>query len=247
MIYDMCQKLIGAKNIMELKPIPRLNVVETIVEQFTAMILQKEMTVGDRVPSEYELMEIFDVGRSSVREALKMLEAIGVIDRSPGRNTIIKPGEHLLSRPLSFFVALNDISMQGLFETRSVLEVANARFAAVRSTQEHRDEMLYWIKQGERENIDKEEKLIANYSFHYAIAKAAGNNVTLALFKSLKTILFASQGLTLNAERERDDEFYHVALYQCIENKDTEGAAKNMMEHLSHVYESHLAETLTEV
>ena len=172
---------------------------------------------------------------------------IGVIDRSPGRNTIIKPGEHLLSRPLSFFVALNDVSMQGLFETRSVLEVANARFAAERSTQENRDEMLYWIKQGQKENISKEDKLIANYSFHYAIAKAAGNNVTLALFKSLKTILFASQGVTMSLDRERDDEFYHATIYQCIEKKDAPGAEKNMMEHLSHVYESHLAESLTEV
>src|SRR5215204_3800636 len=120
-----------------LDPINRTTVVDEIVERLIGLIIDEGLKPGDQLIPERELMARLEVGRSSLREAIKTLCALGVLEIKRGTGTFIGYGDtSILTKPLSWGLFMNQGSIQQVIEARSVIEVALAGWAAERATEE---------------------------------------------------------------------------------------------------------------
>lgn len=170
---------------MDFTPVRRVNAYEQIVEQIEQGVASGRLRVGDRLPGERRLMETFSVSRATVREAMRVLHATGVVDSRPGdpRGSVVLPfSPDVLESPLSRMARQEGTSRVELLQFRLLLEGQAALLAATR----RREEELIDIDAGARgiedlaqagENIDPTEFGLRLRAFHDAVHRAAGNRL----------------------------------------------------------------------
>jgi len=117
-------------------PLKKNSVVSLVIDRIKEAITRKEIKTGDFLPSEAEMAQSLGVGKSSVREALKMLEAMGVVEICQGKGTYIpqKPPTNTVS-PLLFQLLLEQASSRNLLELRMIFEPAYTQLAMERATE----------------------------------------------------------------------------------------------------------------
>lgn len=119
-----------------------------VVENLRDMISANGLLSGDKIPSERELSERLDVGRSSVREALRALELLGLIETRRGEGTFIKDfQEHRLVELLGTFFLRNDKVKEDLAEMKYFLEIDCLRLIIFHSTDEEINQLVSWAQQ----------------------------------------------------------------------------------------------------
>jgi len=127
---------------MEVAPIKSTRIYEEIVRQVKQMIAEGRLKSGDQLPPERDLAEKFVVSRTSVREALRALESLGLVEIRPGEGTFIREvSVEALIEPLALVMASQRGAIAELFEARRLLEPAIAALAAGRATPEELSEM----------------------------------------------------------------------------------------------------------
>ena len=120
---------------MEIEPVKSTRIYEEIVRQIKAMIAEGRLKSGDQLPPERDLAEKFLVSRTSVREALRALESLGLIEIRPGEGTFVREvSVESLIQPLALVMASQREAMSELFEARRLLEPLIAGLAATRAT-----------------------------------------------------------------------------------------------------------------
>jgi GntR family transcriptional repressor for pyruvate dehydrogenase complex len=120
-----------------LAPIQRTTVSEEIVKRLVSLILDAGLRPGDKLPSERELMARLAVGRSSLREAIKTLRALGIVKVTGGSGTFVANGNiSALTQPLSWRLLMTEHITREVIEARRVVEVELASLAAERATPE---------------------------------------------------------------------------------------------------------------
>src|SRR5205809_6632625 len=120
---------------VELGPIKSTRIYEEIVRQVKQLIAEGRFKSGDRLPPERELAEKFVVSRTSVREALRTLESLGLIDIRPGEGTFVREVSiDALVEPLALLLTSHREAIVELFEARRLLEPALAALTAARAT-----------------------------------------------------------------------------------------------------------------
>src|SRR6478672_12734293 len=113
------------------------DVTVRLLSTFKRLISEGALVAGSRLPSERELAENFQVSRSSLRQALKVLEIMGVISQRVGDGTYLNPvAPSVLDEPMEFLILLNGISFHELMEARVIVEPELAARAATRATPE---------------------------------------------------------------------------------------------------------------
>ena len=118
-----------------------------VVESLRNMIATEGLIPGDKIPSERELSERLDVGRSSVREALRALELLGLIETRRGEGTFIRDfQEHQISRTIRCFFLQNEKVNEDLVETKYLLEIDCLRLIILQSTDDELDQFMSWAK-----------------------------------------------------------------------------------------------------
>ena len=232
-----------------LKPIKTRKIYEQIVDQIGQLVAGGQLKPGDRLPSERELVERFQVSRASIREAISALEMMGLIEVRSGEGTYIREVNiDSVVAPLAWMLFIEKDSDLELYEARKVLEVQAAGLAAERAEE---DEISDMFKALEIMRIDLQKQLLgeeADHHFHYAIAKATHNKI---LFRLMNTISDTMQK-TLKSSRSKlyedtssPERLYqeHFLIYEAIKNHDVESAQKLMLAHLVGV-ENRLAKYL---
>src|SRR5689334_607844 len=132
----------GDEHPVELGPIKSTRIYEEIVRQVKQLIAEGRFKSGDRLPPERELAEKFVVSRTSVREALRALESLGLIDIRPGEGTFVREvSVESLVEPLALVMVSQREALAELFEARQMIEPALAALAARRATPEELHEM----------------------------------------------------------------------------------------------------------
>src|SRR5215467_9607799 len=117
--------------------VPRLSLSDHIVEQIADLIARGALKPGDRIPSEKQLCEKFGVGRTSVREALRSLAVMGVLQSHMGDGTFVATdASRFLERSFHWGLLLNSKVVEDLIETRLMLESHNAQVAAAKAREE---------------------------------------------------------------------------------------------------------------
>lgn len=216
---------------------------ELVLDQIEEQILAGTLRVGDRLPGERDLASHLQVSRSAVREAIRGLEAQGVVRSGVGSGkdagTVVSamPSE-ALTRLLRLHVALANFPMDDVVDARVMLERSSADLAAQNATPANLDTMRAALEGMERPGVDQETFNDLDTAFHVAIAEASGNrlvaDMTIALRDSMRRpILHALQALGSGWEQLADQlRADHRAIFQAIESGDRALAAERVDQHI---------------
>jgi GntR family transcriptional repressor for pyruvate dehydrogenase complex len=163
-------------------------VTDEAIEKIKAMIVSGELAPGDRLPPEKELSERLGLSRNSMREAVKALEVIRVLDVRRGDGTYVTSLEpHLLLEAISFVVDMHDDdSMLEIFAVRRMLESQATGLAATLGDAEH-IQKLHDELDGIRSDVSIDDLVAHDIRFHSDIVRMAGNSYLASLIESLSS------------------------------------------------------------
>jgi GntR family transcriptional repressor for pyruvate dehydrogenase complex len=224
---------------MKFQPIKPKKVSSQIAEQIRASILAGEFAPGEKLPPERELAEMFGVSRPSVREALNMLAASGLVMSYQGGGTVvISLVEAMAGNPLTELIRVQQERALDVIEVRKGMESWTADYAAQRAQPEDL-RRLEEIVDGMRRNLDglkQSEDLDAN--FHIVIARSTHNIVWLHMMQSLFDAMKEFQqsvwrAVYLTSEDHHLLYEHHRAIFERIKARDPEGARDAMGIHLT--------------
>jgi len=219
----------------EIKPIEKLVLIDHIIETIGKLIASGKLRPGDVVPSERTLSNLLKVSRNSIRQALKALSVLGVLDINPGSRTYINTSiSNLLINPMKFMTLLHDLKIKELFQTRKIIEVGLARLAAVNATEENIAAMFDALEKA-RENIKSKNKYLEyEMIFHENIFKSSGNRILAALMASINNLLLESRKKTVKFFPDLSLSLkQHYEIFQSIKENNSEKAGQLMLEHLN--------------
>ncbi|WP_448004091.1 FadR/GntR family transcriptional regulator [Agromyces bauzanensis] len=213
-------------------------VTDEAILRIKEMILAGELGPGGRLPPEKELSERLGLSRSSLREAVKALEVIRVLDVRRGDGTYVTSLEpRLLLEAMSFVVDLHDDhSVLEIFAVRRILEPAAASLAA-RNADEAALEHLRGIVASVDDATDVEGLVAHDLEFHRNIAEATGNSYLASLIDSLSSHTVRARiwrGITQERAVERTLQEHH-AILDAIASGDAELASALTVVHVSGV------------
>jgi GntR family transcriptional repressor for pyruvate dehydrogenase complex len=227
---------------LEVEKLSKRNHYEAITDQVKQLILDGKLKVGDKLPSTKQMSEQFGVGRSTTREALSALKAMGLIDiRQGGGCRVIRNAPVEMELPELASLRLNRETVLELLEAREALEVSGAAIAAVKRTDEDLKQLGDLIEEMKRTVGDETEGERLDLQFHLTLAKATHNSIMVRLFESImnyiETAIHDIRRVELYASEAVAERLYkeHSAIYEAIEQQDAECAADRMKQHLQHI------------
>ena len=229
-------------------PVKQRRAFEDIIVQVENAILEGRLKVGDRLPPERELAEIFNVSRASVREALRVLEAFGVLSARRGTGAesgsiVSAQNESPLSGLLRLYTSLLQLPITDLLDVREALEMLTARQAAERAGAED-VARLGEIIEAMRRAKSPSEFLAVDTEFHLTLARASGNSVVPLILGAVRDaiarqMLEAFQALEAGGRWNAERAFLvkeHAQLVQTIAAHDPEAAARAFSHHVHAFY-----------
>lgn len=195
---------------MNFTPVRRVNAYEQIVDQIEQSVVSGKLRVGDRLPGERRLMEAFSVSRATVREAMRVLHATGVVDSRPGdpRGPVVLPfSSAVLEGPLLRMAYQEDASRAELLQFRLVIEGQAALLAAVRHAADDLD-LIDRAVAGLEDLARADDVDPAGFGerlreFHRAIRRASGNRLLEACGAAVQDVLTDLAKRRLETEVDR--------------------------------------------
>lgn len=209
------------------------NVTGSLIAVFKRLISEGSLLPGHRLPAERDLAEMFGVSRSSLRQALKVLETIGVISQRVGDGTYLNTAAaSMLGEPMEFLILLEGISFQDLMEARLIVEPELAARAAARATAEDLAELQQALAAMEEGRHDHARFIACDLRFHQAIYRAAGNRLCSLMFTVVHHSLEKLMQLTSQLVTPQHTLQLHKRIYAAIRRQDADEARRRMKEHL---------------
>lgn len=225
----------------KLKPIAKkTSIVEDVIAELSNFILsgvlEGTLKKGDKLLSERELAEALGVGRSTLREAMKVLTILGLLEVKTGQGTYITDGAtDFYAAPLAWGLIIGDKSINELVEARSLLEGEAAFLAATRADNDELQELSgICQKMGQAMvNKDSQAYLESDVQFHMWIAKCAHNGVITKLLNTIRNLLELWIKKVLTDIDHIEKSFQeHIDVQVSLLNRDAEGAKKAMLIHI---------------
>ena len=213
------------------------SVASAAIAKLKQLIEEGGLEEGARLPSERELAKQLAVGRPTIREAIRALGMLEILESRRGAGTYVKSLARIRSDwPNELSQPGPNFSMLELLELRRMIEPRAAALAAIRGSEAQ-------LREIERERVLLESGsgdwpfvVEHNYSFHSAIIRAAGNSIVSGVFRNLAPLMFKSGEITtaanLDLSRMHAD---HATIAEAIVQGEAERAEKAMLEHLQHV------------
>lgn len=214
-----------------------------VAEQLENMVTQGKIEVGQKLPTENALCEMFGVSRTVIREAVTKLKSLGLVETKRGVGTTVvrnAPAETFYAHAINP-TAVEDILH--ILELRLVVEPAAAQFAALR----HDDEDMARIEQSlnafHAARARHEQARKEDYDFHLSIAIAAKNPFIRSFFEQFnKNVIPRTKIINANIDQAASDKYLtrvedeHVEILEAIRSRDAEAAGKAMHKHLFRAY-----------
>ena len=209
------------------------DVTQLLILRFQEMLREGVLRPGSKLPPERELAMHFNVARSSLRQALKVLEILGVITQRVGDGSYLNPDTSaVLSVPIEFIFLLDNTSVQELTEIRLLMEPGVARLAAQRASSEDIALLQQSIVDLENSSGDREKLASADLQFHCAIFQAAKNSLAGSVFQTIHRAMRSMILVTSQLVELEHTLAFHKPIMHAIEQRDGDRAAQLMSEHL---------------
>lgn len=226
---------------------------QRIVAQIRDLISSGKLKPGDKLPSERELSARLNVSRVSLREAIKTLAAMGLVEVKRGQGVFIIEAniETVISQFAGMLVFKKDEVLQ-LFEVRKTLEVQAARWASERARPEEIDKLMQLVNEAKSHvrgsAVDYEVARRHDVLFHETIIEASQNIVLIRVMNSLLDIFEESRAKTLAIPgRAAKSIFDHERIAMAISRRDPEKASFEMYQHIEDVENSIRLGTRSEI
>ncbi len=223
-----------------MKPVTRTSLSDEIVAQIIDLISRDVLKPGDRLPPERELCKQFDVGRTSLREALRSLAVMGILEGRVGEGTFVSNNSSkYLEKSLQWGLLLDTKRVQDLIETRLMLESQTVFLAAQRATRENLREIQQTIR-GIEASLDQPRKFLEyDLRFHLTIARSTQNSILYNLLSMIRSYLQewiknsledpSTHTMQIRARMSLDE---HKKILQFLQTRDAQGARQAMSEHI---------------
>jgi|SRR5829696_2098769 GntR family transcriptional repressor for pyruvate dehydrogenase complex len=233
-------------------PIEAPRIFKEVLGQLEEAIVAGRLVAGDRLPSERELAQQFAVSRTSVREALRVLEALGVVRVRPGPEhgaTLVDGGGNAVRDVLQFQLALRHISIASLVEFRLVIESWAASAAAVRSAGDFA-ELERLAEEMNAPSLEPEPWQILDVSFHVEIARLSGNELLALVLEALRSSTQRVMNEAIAAAGDWDAVRRrlvreHDEILAAIAAGDGEAASRRVVSHIEAFYRQMLRPDVT--
>ncbi len=211
-----------------------------IVEQIQRRILAGELKVGDHLPPERELAELFQVSRTAVREAVKALSEKGLVQVFPGKGTFITNGtSQAVRQSLGMMMKIGQADgTRDLVEVRHIFEPEIAALAAQRAGEEHIAAMQEAVRVMDHSLENADAYIEADLDFHLALAEASQNLIILTLIDSFVDLLREQRIRIFHVEGgPQRGQIHHKRILEAIIRRDPEAARAEMRTHLEQVWD----------
>lgn len=225
---------------MPIKPIKPKRISDQVFDQIRELIYRGKLKPGEKLMTERELAKAMDVSRTTIRDAIQRLVAMGLIVQRQGQGTFVRPYDEKLENPLAKAIEAQNVSLKDLLEVRIGLECNAAALAAKRADE---SDLLAMTQ-----SIDEMEKFVdsgrlgtqADTSFHMAIAYAAKNPLHILIMRNFYDYLFHGIRENLISLYEEPESIQiilaqHRDILASIEARNSEKALKCMQDHIHFV------------
>jgi GntR family transcriptional repressor for pyruvate dehydrogenase complex len=220
---------------LKLKPVSRVTLGEQVATQLAEQISEGEWLPGDKLPSETDLCASLRIGRSTLREALKSLAYVGLVQMRPGEGTYVLENTQLLvDRIRTGGVLRTEKELQDVSEARLILETELAAMAAERMEPEDLERLEELLKDMERcLKGDGREYAALDVDFHLAIAKSSKNQLLHELLVPIRGVLqeFIAKSQEMPGIRENAHE-HHAKILAALRQRNPEKAKREIRAHL---------------
>ncbi|SNT07312.1 DNA-binding transcriptional regulator, FadR family [Anaerovirgula multivorans] len=216
------------------------SVVDRVVEQITGAIINGELKPGDKLPTEVELCESFQIGRNSVREAIKVLESFGVVYIKRSEGTYVSSSfNHRMLDPMLYGLILEKDSAESIIELRKVFDTG-LMFVVIKKANEK--DMHYLHKELEQleievmcENASAKRVLDQDIRFHTAIVLSTHNELIQNIAKYIDRLTIPSRIRTMEKILKSDERIRFIELHRqivdMIERKDISAINETVESH----------------
>jgi len=227
---------------MHVTPLKRTTLTDSLLTQLRRQILSGRLQPGQQIPPELALCEAFDVGRTTVREALRGLEAAGFVQRS-GKRLVVRDPRQVDEHERDFAALAARVSVRDVYESRKLLEVQIAQLAA-----EHHNSLDLEELEGRvqaTETTDQSGYHSADAEFHTAIARMGKNVVLAEIYETSRSLFFhlPTYWRLFGSTQSEPDRLAgidgasggHRRIFQALAERDSVAAAKAVFDHLDTV------------
>lgn len=203
--------------------IKRYSLSKQVADQLEQDIESGKYKIGEKIPTEIELMGTFEVSRNTIREAVQALTSAGILVVKQGDGTYVKSTNRFNACMNSKY---EKVSIDDITEARNALELAIVQLAAKRRTKKDVDHIISAFNHLREIHTSVHEDAIADFEFHKTIAKACHNAIIYDLYMSISS--FIQEQITLQQEKFKGHSEYsdhlHEDLYHAILDQDAEKA-----------------------
>ncbi len=209
-------------------------VVGQVMEKIRDLIASGQYKSGDKIPTEQELAERFGIGRSSIREAIKVFNYIGVLESRTARGTFVCDRSNITSEALTWSILLGNDDLFDLIEFRGAIELwcfmALAR--GISEKPDTHDNLIHKLEEiivkmrAAEESEDRRTLVRLDYNFHKLVLEEVGNRIIISIYETLKSFLYEEikkAHLSVDALPQQADN--HQRLLTAIKSGNPELAA----------------------
>lgn len=220
---------------MQIKAIERQTTADLVVERITRVIKERNMSAGERLPGEHELVEQLKVSRPVLREALARLQSMGLVDIQRGRGTFVGNRTSLANcvRLLKSAVTISPQELRSYTELRTAIEVQAARQAAQLATKTDVSELRALLQELHKDDLPYPEMLEVDFRFHRKLIDVAGNPLMQNMMEVIYEFVIAQMAQTTPSLRENKlGRRLHREIVAAVEAHDADAAERAMREHM---------------
>ncbi len=222
---------------VQFKKIDRVSVSEEITEYLKDQILRRQLKPATQLPSEERMAESMGVGRGTIREAMRVLLYLGLIERRNNGTYVTDPGDSGLDKAGLAESISRQRDILEIMELRKVIEPELAAFAAERADEEDIADLQLHCERMAKEQDDIESFIEDDNLFHLRLFRAARNFTLVEILKHVQALLKENQGLVIRqspAIVPRSIDF-HCRVFEAVREKDSQEARRIMAEHLDDI------------
>lgn len=218
-----------------LEGIVKIPVTDQVVSNLKELITSGQFQVGDKLPTEKEICSRLKVGRSTVREAFRVLKALGFVEMIPGRGAFVaKTSDDETNNAASWF-AENEVQINDFMEVREAIETLAVKLAIPRITDQQMREMEA-IHQG-FEKAAQENNVIQLISydeaFHKTIVDATGNKLLIGIYEKVAEAFSEYRANSFSVKKNAKNALQpHRNILDAIKRKDADGAVREVSNHI---------------
>lgn len=222
------------------QPIKSMKVYEQVIEQVRNMIIDGTLKKGDKLPTERDLAAQLNVSRTSVREALRALEVIGLVESRQGEGNFIRENfQDSLFEPLSMMFLLEESKPKDILELRRIVEVETAALSAQKITNEDIISIMGLVAKM-KNTLNEDTNAELDKEFHYKIAKSSGNLLVVSILNVISTLMDSfikdARGIILsNKDNFQKLNKQHEDIFNALSSHDPNAASSSMRRHFDFV------------